>query len=144
MSGWKSTYLDARTGERSGGLTSPAPSFLRPSAPALSVPGLLRRGGRLERRLDGGLERLVGALGHPHAVDEERRGGVDAEPLAVEDVALDLVLELPAVERRVELRAVEAERGRVLLELLGSERGLVAVEDGDVVPELALLARGLG
>src|SRR3712207_4157768 len=70
-----------------------------------------------ERLFERGLEGFVGDVGRALAVDEEGRRAADAYALAVVHVALNLVGELARVERRVELRHVEPEHLRVLLEL---------------------------
>src|SRR5215204_6929748 len=104
----------------------------------------LARSRGLEGGLDGGLEHVVGDVFGAAAVDEEGGRAGHAELLAVDEVALDLLGEAAVLERRVELRAVEPEHLRVLLELLGLQGRLVAEEDRGEVPVLALLARGLG
>src|SRR5436309_4134928 len=79
---------------------------------------------RLERGVEGRLHAPVSYVVHAPAVDEKGGRAFDPDLLAVGQVALHLVGEPPGVERRVELRAVEAEHLRVLLELVNLERRL--------------------
>src|SRR5918912_1298950 len=116
----------------------------RPAVPhARATVKNLARGRGLERGVEERLEPFVGALGGATAVDVDRRRAVDADALAVEEVALDLLPELPRIERGVEARAVETERRRVELEVVHAERRLVAEEQRDVLPVLPLHARRL-
>src|SRR4029077_4413487 len=97
----------------------------------------------LELLVDHRLERLRG-LGAPQlrTVDGEGGGAGGSERRAFLGVRVDLVLELPRVERLLELAHVEAELLRVLLEG-GAVEGLLVGEQLVVVgPELPLLVRG--
>src|SRR5437764_14651112 len=90
----------------------PSPSFGRSGSPA----DFLTRGGGnsmwrgLDRFRHHGAQRLI--VAHGAAVDEERRRAGDAGGDAVADVPLHLLARLGRVAAGVELRAVEAERGR--------------------------------
>src|ERR1700755_3498530 len=97
----------------------------------------------LERGLDRGLDSLVRSVADLHAVGEDRRRPADARLQAVGHVALNLLGEAARVEGGVELRAVEPRARRVLLQLIDLQSGSVLKQQRDVLPVLALLARGL-
>src|SRR5690349_18099723 len=82
----------------------------------LTAHGLLAARG-LERRVNGGLQAFGTLVAQALAVDEDGRRAADAELLAFAHIARHLVVELAAVERRIEPGAVQSELRRVLFQL---------------------------
>src|SRR5205823_2266994 len=74
--------------------------------------------------------------------EEGRRADRTADRVAILRLLLDLLLVLAGVECRLELRHVEADLLRILLERRTVEGLLVGEELIVHLPELALLARG--
>src|ERR1051325_2835084 len=101
--------------------------------------GLLRLRGGAQRGFDGRLETFVRGVCDAATVEEDGRGAVDPEAVAVVQVATNALRELAGVERGVELRAVEPDARGVLLQLLRLQGGLVLEEQRRVLPVLALL-----
>src|SRR6185369_3535837 len=98
-------------------------------------------GGAVQHRFDCGFHAFVRVVGNALAVDVNRGRAVDTKPPPIDHVALNLLRELPAIERRIEPCAVETNLSRVLPELLNTERRLVTEKHTRVFPILTLLAR---
>src|SRR5256885_6727621 len=125
MSGWQTTVV---------------PTGQSPTRRASVVPAQLFVDDLLER-----LERLC-AADHA-AVDEKGRRPVHARFFAVADVGVDLRFELMRVDARVELRGVEAQFDRVLLQIGCAQLRRVGKQTVMVWPEFSLLVgarRGFG